>query len=378
MKHASFFDSPKSWSKRKHRLLGKYLLPFSAKTGSWAPLIYCVDGFAGKAKYGDNEPGSPLLMAHVANKCAAWQKPVHLRLINIESNGNNFDSLRYITQSWESKGIITNLHGEFGDLVPNVISQISEAPAFFFIDPFGSTAVKFSHLRPILERNQRTTELIINFDADGLRRIGDTLHSRTKTPTTLKTTQTNIANVTEIIGSDKWKGKFEVGNLTTKERERILLDEYMSNLSAYDYNVAAYAIRESKGKSPKYYLVFCTRHSAGIILMNSFIREEEDELLRDSTTKPDQPLLPSEEFDVILQEVQHRRKELSTLILDYLQKTNKTTRGQIRQHFIFNRFGEFHDKDYNAVMQELLNTAKVRSGHGRKRINDDEPLTYFP
>jgi len=182
MKSTSFFESPKSWSKRKHRLLGKYLPPFSAKVGSKSPLIYCVDGFAGKAKYDDNQPGSPLLIAQIADKCAAWQKPVYLKLINVEDDLTNYSSLRHITQSWETKGVITNLQGEFGDLVPTVISQIRTAPALFFIDPFGPTSVKFAHLRPILERSQRATELIINFDADGLRRIGDTMHSRAVVP----------------------------------------------------------------------------------------------------------------------------------------------------------------------------------------------------
>jgi three-Cys-motif partner protein len=148
-------------------------------------------------------------------------------LINVESDRNNFDSLRYVTQSWEAKDVTINMHGEFGNLVPQIVSQIKDSPAFFFVDPFGSTAVKFSHLRPILERTQRATELIINFDADGLRRIGDTLNSRANNPTTLKARQTNVANLTEIIGSDHWKAKFEAGNLTAKDRERVLLDEYI-------------------------------------------------------------------------------------------------------------------------------------------------------
>jgi three-Cys-motif partner protein len=374
MKRDPFFESPKSWSLRKHRLLGKYLKPFSAKVGSWAKVIYCVDGFAGVGKYDDGSPGSPLLMAQLANECAAWQKPVSLRVVNVESNPTHFAELRQLTQKWEARGVATNLQGEFGKLVPSIIAQIGHAPAFFFVDPYGPSKVPFSDLNPILARPQRVTELIINFDVDGLRRIGDTIHSRTGMSRALKAAQTNIARVTEIIGSKGWQAQFKTGKLSTRERERALLQEYMNNLSQYGYMVVAYAIRKSMGVSPKYHLVYCTRHSDGIMLMNSFIREEEDELLREATTQPGQVAL----IDAVEMEVNRRQEEFKRLLLDYFRKTPQTTRGEIRRHFIFQRFGDFHDKDYNAVVQEFINIGLLQTGHGRKRINDNEPLTYTP
>jgi len=202
--------------------------------------------------------------------------------------------------------------------------------------------------------------------------------SRAKTPKTAKATKTNVANVTEIIGSGQWRAEFASGSFSTQARESLLLHEYMNNLSDYDYNVAAYPIREGIGKAPKYYLIFCTRHPDGVKLMNSFIREEEDELLKDSTTTPNQLLLPSEEFDIAHREVHRRRKELYQLVSTYLQENHQTTRGQIRHHFIFERFGDFHDKDYNFVVKELIQAGKLQTGHGRKSINDEEPLTFIP
>lgn len=372
-----FFESPKSWSRRKHRLLGKYLKPFSAKVGSWASEIFCVDGFAGVGKYNDGSPGSPLLMAHLADECAAWQRPVKLKLINVESDPENFETLNTLTEKWVNQGTVSNRLGEFGKLAPDILGKISDTPTFFFIDPFGPTDIHFSFLLPILQRNQRVTELIINFDVDGLRRLGDTMRTKAQTTSATKMVQTNVVRVTQILGSDRWQSQFASDKLSTQERERLLLKEYVRNLARFDYKVVAYPIRKSIGDSPKYYLVFCTRHPDGVMLMNTFIREEEDELLRESTTKPGQLRL-SEMFDPLLQEQQHRRDELRQLIFDYVQGTKKITRGDIRRHFVFNRFGEFCDKDYNAVVQEFVNTGKLLTGHGRKRFNDDEPLTFVP
>jgi three-Cys-motif partner protein len=371
-----FFANLKVWSKRKHRLLGKYLPPFSAKVGSWSKVIYCVDGFAGAAKYEDGSLGSPLMMAQLADKCASWRRPVTLRLINVESDSVNYKSLKEITEPWESKEIVDNLEGQFGDLVPEILRKISNNPAFFFIDPYGPTYVLFSHLLPILKREQKATELIINFDADGLRRIADTMHARVTTQRALKASLTNIENVTEIIGSDKWKTHFKEGNLSTHEREDILLQMYMKNIARYDYTVAAYPIRKSIKDSPKYFLVYCTRHPDGIILMSNFIREEEDILLEESTVDVFQPKFPSEEFDELQQEIIGRRKELAALVLEYLKENKQTTRGQIRKYFSFQRFGVFSDKDYNAIVKDLIDGKRLLPRHGKKRINDDEPLTF--
>ncbi|MBA2527494.1 MAG: three-Cys-motif partner protein TcmP, partial [Pyrinomonadaceae bacterium] len=326
--------------------------------------------------YEDGSLGSPLMMAQLADKCAAWKRPVNLQLINVENHPDHHRSLKYITQSWESKGIVSNLEGQFGDLVPTILSMIQNNPAFFFIDPYGPTHVLFSHLLPILRREQKATELIINFDADGLRRIADTMHSRASTQQALKASLTNIENVSEIIGSDLWKPHFKEGNLPTQERERILLRIYMENIAKYDHTVTAYPIRKSIRDSPKYFLIYCTRHPDGIILMSNFIREEEDKLLEEATVDASQPKFPSEEFNELQQEIIRRRSELSTLTLQHLRENTPLTRREIRKHFSFRRFGDFSDKDYNVIIKDFIDAGRLLPRHGKKRINDDEPLTF--
>lgn len=169
---------------------------------------------------------------------------------------------------------------------------------------------------------------------------------------------------------------FREGNQSTEEKERMLLRIYMENIAKHDYTVTAYAIRKSITDTPKYFLVYCTRHPDGVILMNNFIREEEDSLFTESTSTPNQPKLPSEEFDDLQQQVISRRDELSLLLLGYLRSNKQTTRGQIRRYFSFEKFGEFSDKDYNAVVKVLIDADKLLPKHGKKRINDDEPLMF--
>lgn len=371
-----FFKSPKTWSQRKHRLLRNYLQPFVAKVGSQSDVVYCVDGFAGTGRFEDGKPGSPLLTAELADVAATWSRPVTLKIINVEANDENFESLRNHTSPWAERGIVRNLHGKFSDMVPEILREVGKARAFFFIDPFGPTGIPFSSLRPILERPQRVTELIVNFDLDGLRRITDATQSKDQSARGRKTVQTDIARVTDIIGNDTWKASLSSGQLTTAERERVLLDLYVTKLKGFQYQVVAYPIRKSLRESPKYYLIFCTRHRHGVMLMNDAIRDEEDGLIRDSTTVPGQAMLPLQDFDAVGQNVLQRREALNKLVLAYFEAAKRATRGSLKEKFKFEHFGEFHERDYNAVFQELVNIGLLKTQHGLKQFNNSVPLTY--
>src|SRR5690349_12153686 len=100
-----FFEKLRPWSGRKHRLLQKYLPPFSAKvaTATSSRTIYVVDGFAGKGTYGDGAEGSPVLIAKFGDVCLSWTNPVHLRVVNVEADKNNegiFENLEVATRLW--------------------------------------------------------------------------------------------------------------------------------------------------------------------------------------------------------------------------------------------------------------------------------------
>lgn len=374
MNKEKFFERLEIWSERKHRILGKYIAPFVAKVASITKEreIFCVDGFAGAAKYKDGKAGSPLIIAQLSDKCAAWQDPASLRIINVEADKEMFASLEHITQRWVEKGTVVNVKDEFHNAVPFILQEIGQTPSLLFIDPFGPTDFSFSDLFPILRRDQPITELILNFDTDGLRRIADATGSQSSDPSVQKGIQTNIENVTKILGSNKWLEPYNHRQLTTEQKEDFLLSLYIENLSQFGYFVVAYGICEALGKAPKYHLIYCTRHQDGVSLMNDFIFEEDNSMLGDHYSE-NMPLFP----DSINDETEKRRKRLTSLVEDFLRQNRNSTRGFIKREIIFKYFAQFHRTDYNAVMKELLESERLRASHGKKRINDNEPLTYL-
>jgi three-Cys-motif partner protein len=63
-----FFKEKKPWSEVKDELLGCYFKPYVSKIlHTYKPLVY-VDCFAGKGKFDDGKPGSPIIALDIINE----------------------------------------------------------------------------------------------------------------------------------------------------------------------------------------------------------------------------------------------------------------------------------------------------------------------
>jgi three-Cys-motif partner protein len=369
----NFFNSLQIWSKRKHRILGKYLVPFSAKVGSISSEIFCVDGFAGQGVYADGSEGSPLLMAHVADEAAGWSKPIRLKLINVEARRKNFVVLTEATKPWVDRGIVKNFNGRFDRKMPEIMNAVRNSPALVFLDPYGPGPIHLNYLRPLLERPQLITEFIINFNAEGLRRMAEFLNASPHSEQFQKARLTSIRHTTEILGRDRWKQVFSDPLIDARRRRKFLVRDYMDTLSQFGYKVVAYPIRETLAAAAKYYLIYCTRHRDGIFLMNGLIRREEDEILKEYYERGAQHSL----FNEVQAEIASRRQSLRNLIATFAEDKKMMTRHAIMTHFINTKFAQYHDTDYRAAVQQLIEEGVLATSTGRMKINDDVVLTYI-
>lgn len=68
-KNDDFFKEKKIWSEVKDELLGCYLKPYVQKImHTKHPIVY-IDCFAGKGRFEDGKPGSPIIALGVMKKC---------------------------------------------------------------------------------------------------------------------------------------------------------------------------------------------------------------------------------------------------------------------------------------------------------------------
>jgi hypothetical protein len=202
--------------------------------------------------------------------------------------------------------------------------------------------------------------------------MAEFVNAEPKTEQFRKTRLTSINHTTEILGRDRWKQVFLDQLIDAKRRKEFLVRDYMDTLSQFGYKVVAYPIRESLGAAPKYYLIYGTRHPDGVFLMNGLIRREEDEIAREYYTRGPQDSL----FDEVEAEIATRRQALRNLVATYAEEKKRLTRGAMMSHFINVKFGQYHETDYRAAVQQLIEERVLATATGKSRINDDVVLTY--
>jgi hypothetical protein len=104
----SFFDAKRSWSVIKGRVLGNYMPPDLSKVRLLGHPIILVDCFAGEGKFGDDQPGSPLIMCKMAEKYGDGRcrclfvnqdKAQHRKL---EENLQPFIQKKLLSRYWET------------------------------------------------------------------------------------------------------------------------------------------------------------------------------------------------------------------------------------------------------------------------------------
>lgn len=166
-----FFRQRRLTSKLKHLVLQAYVKEFAYHLGSVRRLVYYVDGFAGAGLYrhnaGAEEDGSPLLIARLAQKLRTYSRPIELRCLNVESHAGRFKSLEEATEPFRPDIVENNYHSSFVHALPDILKRVGNAPAFFFIDPFGTKDIAFTDLLLIFRRASRT-EVLITLHTDGI------------------------------------------------------------------------------------------------------------------------------------------------------------------------------------------------------------------
>lgn len=275
-----FFDQRRLTSKLKHIVLSGYVKEFAYHLGSVRDVIYYTDGFAGAGSYAHgstSEDGSPLLIARQAKQIRMSAHPFNLRCLNVEANRKRFESLEAATAPFKPEIVEQNYHSTFIEALPDILRRVGHAPAFFFIDPFGTKGIAFKELLPIFQRRDRT-EVLITLHTDGIAkkagyfRREDSSDSKVRA-TALELTQ-HLASALGISHARLRKGWLESAN--TAEFEDRVLKYYLKRLVANDtqFNYAKafrvmYYRNDAFAEAPVcFQLVFATQSEKGLFVMN--------------------------------------------------------------------------------------------------------------
>lgn len=243
-----FFKEKKPWSEVKDELLGCYFKPYVSKIlHTYKPLVY-VDCFAGKGKFDDGKPGSPIIALDIINECISSTK---METVNIHTC---FIDLHYTSDLRNNLKEYPGIHiisGRFEDEIEKYLSDTTGCNAFLYIDPYGIKALQCSLFDRLATGKFYSIELIINLNSFGFMReacraLGTTYNDVfvfddlvEYEPTIVDISEQSIVELNEIAGGDYWQDivkDYKNHKINGYEAEALFAEKYCARLrQSYTY-----------------------------------------------------------------------------------------------------------------------------------------------
>ena len=162
----------------------------------------------------------------------------------------------------EGDGVTVTVNdGDISTHLPNLLKECDGIPLFVYLDPCG-LVIPLQEVVRIFERpgglGSPATEVLINFSAVTLRRIAGHLTSD-------RAVEGTLARMDEVCGGDWWRQAW-LDELPAKDdAEQAVVNGYAKELSKKaGTGHWVIAVRPRVGLKPLYYLVFASRHIAGL------------------------------------------------------------------------------------------------------------------
>ncbi|MCI2110852.1 MAG: three-Cys-motif partner protein TcmP [Bacilli bacterium] len=343
-KNDDFFVAKKPWSFYKDKLLGCYLVPYFQKiVCSGRPLFY-VDCFAGKGKFDDGNPGSPLIAMECLNKAKSLSKRSYITTTNVFIESEYYDDLKenLADGNYSRCAVIA---GKFEDNIEKILKESENHNLFVYFDPYGIKALNMKTFLAMGNRknsNRCSAELLINFNSFGLYRncckVLDYTEKETELTGLEEYDPTNVGTkegINAIFGTDRWEGIIEArkaNEFTSFEAEKRLTDLFCNQLRGkygeFKY-VLSMPIRATNDTQPKYRMIHATNHEEGCIIMaeNMFNRSQEsqDERNHGQTCLfergvEDDPVNMEQIEKQLLEMIPYESTHFNNILIDFYQK----------------------------------------------------------
>lgn len=279
-KNDDFFDVKKPWSEVKDELLGYYLKPYIQMIlHTKHPIVY-IDCFAGKGKFKDGKPGSPIIAINKMQECISQTKIDNYHMKPIFIDLNYADDLRANLSGYGEFDIIS---GRYEESIKELLSDKSGCNIFLYIDPYGISALDYGLFQSFSTQYKfYSIELLINMNSfgfirEGCRVLGAPFEDTTVFEDLIEYESTKLENnaksidvLNSIAGGDYWQGIIKskkLNEITIYEAEDKFVKKYCDRLrDNYEY-VLNMPLKIKRGQLPKYRMIHATNHVMGCLLM---------------------------------------------------------------------------------------------------------------
>jgi len=256
-----FWEEPNLPSVLKHTLLNKYMPQFAGMTGSRSTQnrVVILDGYAGRGRYQDGNPGSAERILKIAQHQFATAN-LAWTCFFVEEDRESANILDAVVSEYRANGVDARAHhGDVADILDDVLSAADGLPLFVFLDPTGLGLPYAMLIRLLTERRREVwppTEVLLNFSLDAVRRIGGHVRSRRGNETTMQ--RLDLA-----LNGNWWRGLFSAG-VTDEAVERVVA-RFVTDVSRDTHmHIVSVPVSRAPTHKPLYHLVFGTRSQHGL------------------------------------------------------------------------------------------------------------------
>jgi len=280
-KNDDFFIDKKPWSEVKDQLLGCYFKPYVSKIlHTYKPLVY-VDCFAGKGKFDDGNPGSPLIALNIVNECLDTTTMVDAQISMTFIDLNYADELK---ENLKDYPWVTVISGKYEDNIKEILKDKRGSNVFLYIDPYGIKALQCSMFDSFANSNFNSIEMLINMNSFGfIREVCNALETSLSLDdptifedlveydtTKMTASDKSIQDLNEIAGGDYWRDiieDYKAGLIDGYQAEEYFAEQYCQRLMNSFTYVLNMPLRIRRGQRPKYRMIHATNHPEGCLLM---------------------------------------------------------------------------------------------------------------
>jgi len=275
----AFFRGRKAAAALKHGVVSRYVLPFATKVGitSVDNRVVVLDGYAGEGRYEDGTAGSPIFFAEAARKLAP---PRTMELIFIEEKKARYEKLCQVLAEEASDVHYDVWQGPVEKHLDDVLTRAAGVPFFAFLDPCG-LGLPFTDIadrifgRPYYQYAP-ATEVLLNFSAEAVRRIGGRLKEKEDAPGRAAT----LARMDAACGGDWWRELYVEAESPEQANERIASKFATKLREATGAGSWVIEVRNAEHQQPRYALVFLSRHPDGLYLYGNAMSSSQQDWRR--------------------------------------------------------------------------------------------------
>jgi three-Cys-motif partner protein len=252
----------------KHEILSRYLGAWLSilgrgKQGFRHPQLVLLDGFAGRGRYVEGQPGSPAIMFERAKKVAEDGLVEKVLIRCSEPNEINFGHLKEVTDGLQHPKVTVHPSQEtFEDVARKFIEwaqgEKTPPPTFVMVDPYGVKGVRLETIRELLQFDR--SEVLLTF--------------MVRDPARFLKEENYEEPLTTLFGGDAWKVCEHAD-----DRPECLMRQFREvvTLSIAKYAVP-FKVYEDERKTVLYYLIHLTNNDLGMREMKEAMVKKSGEM----------------------------------------------------------------------------------------------------